>query len=192
MENPIKWYFELDKTQTIEWWVAAGTILLAAVTTATVLVQSLLSRSEHARFVMGYAPTLTVDSFGLQGTVVIQIVVRNVGFGPALNAFFHIEGTWLKKTYSTETPSSPTDPRVPISEENVPFTTEAKSSLVAVGDCYAFAPETETQYKSFPKEGLKVNEAWISYEDRFGNKYKTRFTDFLGREYVWERPKHLK
>ena len=189
--NPISWYYTLDKTQTIEFWVAFGTILLALVTSAAVIISLSQNMSEHKRFEQGYAPLVEILHFSTQGNLFNQMSLQNTGYGPALNIQLRVIGTWLKRHYEELPPPSADNPAPPVRTELLPFRIEGSHSMLMPGDAWGFYIKDYGGPEAIDQNGLDAHIALVNYEDRFGNAYSTRYVDFNRREHEWIRPKRF-
>lgn len=194
-EDPISWYVHASGSAQAEAWVGLGTILLAVATSVAVYISLRQNGQENVRFEQGYAPILTVDHFQSQGSLFYEIHVLNIGYGPALKAKLRIEGTRVKNHYKVVIGrlQSFSDPQPIEKTEHLPFLIEQTDAFLMNGDRWGFyIPDYAAKNEAYEKNGLEISEASIVYYDRFGNEYRTEYSDFVNRQYDWIPPKRFR
>jgi len=194
LQDPITWYLHASGTEQAEAWVGLGTILLALATTAAVILSVLRNALENVRFEQGYAPILIVEHFQPGGSLFYEIHVSNIGYGPALRTELRIEGTRLKKHYKDTATANPVnDAAREVRTERIPFSiVESEAFIMNGGEWGFYIADYLAKKEAYEKQGLEISQASLVYHDRFGNEYRTRYSDFVNRQYDWIPPERFR
>jgi hypothetical protein len=193
------WYDTWKTSEQIDFWVAAGTLLLAAgtillawYTSRSVEITAHVLRDEQVRHQQGFAPLVV---FTLTTPLLAGVYLSNLGKGLALNvtARFSIEFHPMidppqGSTFSPEEYGGP-EPSVSTLKESYDFTVFVS---VVIDEKSARARVLDEGLKKLRVLHPVFKSAVIEYYDMFGNRYETRYAPGSSTSFEWKPPPNLR
>lgn len=176
---PWTFYFSLDSSGEIEFWVAVGTIGLALVTVTSLFQNRRLLRAEELRHQQRLAPILCLqkheDYVGtnipnvIASLFVLGLCVTNRGIGPALDVSVRFN--------------------VKYNGQVMPYT-DNLAVVVGPGEQVEIAASRilGRAVPGFVPKDLEVTEVELSYSDLFHNCFQTQYDDLRKGNYTWIAP----
>lgn len=180
-------------------WVAVGTILLAVATFWSVWETRLVIRGEDRRHQQTFAPFLLLqDNLDDSNAHERGYTIYNIGSGVALNVAVEVVGCATISTFHRP----PGIHNFTTLQEQEAFvekhSTLSDYHLRDVYSCSALAEGREVFFRSpLAKTADKVtavgySSCSIRYQDMFGNRYETRYTDDRLDGFEWIQPESLR
>lgn len=168
-------YAQWEPKEAIDFWVAAGTLGLAVVTFASVLVTKAVVSAEDRRHRQSLAPI--VEVYYVSDDDGAGFCIRNIGLGPAVNLVGHVSIRY-------ELFPLPNGPRK--RSRGI----EVALSVVGVGQSLVQL-DPELSANKVRDSECTFQPVIFSYHDMFGNRYETSYSNFHGRRYEWSPPQNL-
>lgn len=209
------WYDHLALDRQVEFWVnfgvAAGTLLLAMFTAQSVQETKEVLRGEDRRHQQGFAPFVTLgDHFNNNEDYQPGFTAHNIGKGVALDVQIRIDGEVTIEYYNFPVEWNPfmsvKVPGQPSREEQEQAEREREkykvvqsllisgnyfcSSLWDGGINYFVQHVFADNYPTIKQ--VRYTKVHVTYQDMFGNPYRTVYVDSELKKYRWEQPRSLR
>jgi hypothetical protein len=192
------WYDTWKTPEQIDFWVAAGTLLLAIFTAASVGITARVLNDETVRHQQGFAPIVKIDVPLHYPSSNPGLTLLNVGKGAAINIVINVDVTYCVEEIEDLGPT-PDGRGKNFKYTNGPAKSYKRQRFVsALADGASGLPGASAVLKDLDlgeidfKNSATTFKSVIRYFDMFGNRYETRYEDGSTTAFRWVPPVHLR